>query len=224
MGVLIPPRLSVRLNPADPYERLDHLRRMAAANSGASDNERQTALRLIARMEAELRAAGKPTTRYTPPPPPRAQSSSASWYQDVAPPAPTFVAIPPAYAPLVAKDLLPRDQGGKNYYVSSKASYQFVKARYTGDLSWLPRTPYFDYEPVDGFLLLGVPNLTSEYKPVLLGFYANFFGSPASGGQIRTRDLELGEKGLYHDGRLLFAIDPADVKVLQRIGAWYQLM
>ena len=221
---MLPFRMNPRVNPADPYARLDQLRRLAAPGSGAYDNERQTALRMIERIEAKLRAQGKPTSRPTPPPPPpRAQSSSASWYQDVAPPAPTFVAIPPAYAPMVEKDLLPRDQGGKNYGMGSKASYQFVKARYTGTPSGLPKTMYFEYEPVDGFLLLGVPNRGYEYKPTLLGFYGNFWGSPRSAGQPQTRDLELGEGGLYHFDTLVFAIDAADVKALEKSGAFFQL-
>jgi hypothetical protein len=108
--------------------------------------------------------------------------------------------------------------------MGSKASYQFVKARYTGTPSGLPKTMYFEYEPVDGFLLLGVPNRGYEYKPTLLGFYGNFWGSPRSAGQPQTRDLELGEGGLYHFRTLVFAIDSADVRALQSAGAFFQLM
>lgn len=226
---MLPFRMNPRVNPADPYARLEQLRRLAAPGSGAYDNERQTALRMIERIEAELRAQGKPTSRPTPPPPPRSYSSAS--YEDWNPPPrtqrvyPNFLPIPALYAPMVEKDLLPRSKGGQNFYFGADSVYEFVKARFMGVMEMPQRSMCpFRHTPADGFLLLSKPGPTRDpdVVPILTGFYGDFGYGPISAGQYRTH-LELGPGGLYRGRDLVFAIDAADVKALEKSGAFFQL-
>ena len=211
---VLPPSV-LRLNPAaDIQGRLANLRRVAAPGSGTSDNERAIALRLIARMEAELRASGgAPSPAPSAPPP----SASSTWRAP--PPAAstttvTFMAIPPAYRSLVAADLRPYSEGGKNFRFFTGADYEFVKARY--------HPQGFGAVQTDGYILLSIPHLGPPYSPVLNGFYGRDSSGPVSAGRYKEH-LVLKSDGLYSGtGRKVYSIDPSDVKKLDKIGAFFQ--
>ena len=205
-------RFTTRVNPAaDIQGRLDNLRRVAAPGSGASDNERQLALRLISKIEAQLKASGG-----APRPAPSAPSASSTWRATSPPDAAntTFVPIPPSYIDLVAADLPPYSQKGKNFSMGVGGTYEFVKARTLTGVG------------VDGYLLLGKPvqHRRHELKPMLRGFYATVDLWPESAGQY-PQSLELKADGLYNKvGSRIYAIDPADVKKLEQMEAFYDVV
>ena len=211
---VLPPSV-LRLNPAaDIQGRLANLRRVAAPGSGTSDNERAIALRLIARMEAELRASGgAPSPAPSAPPP----SASSTWRAP--PPAAststvTFTPIPPAYRSLVAADLRHISEGGRSFAFSTGADYEFVKARF------LPHG--FGEVQTDGYILLAIPHRGPPYSPVLNGFYGRDSSGPVSAGRYKEH-LVLKSDGLYSGtGRKVYSIDPSDVKKLDKIGAFFQ--
>jgi hypothetical protein len=212
---VLPPSV-LRLNPAaDIQGRLDNLRRVAAPGSGTSDNERAIALRLIARMEAELRASGG-----TPSPAPSAPPPSASSTWRAPPPAAststaTFTPIPLEYRSVVAADLRPLSEGGKGFgSIPGGADYEFVRAR------TIPHG--FGQTQSDGYILLTIPRAGPPYWPVLNGFYGEDYRGPASAGRYKER-LDLKSDGLYTDtGRKVYSIDPSDVKKLDKMGAFFQ--
>ena len=225
-------RFTTRVNPAaDLPGRLENLRRMAAPGSGASDNERQTALRLIAKIEAELKASG-----WTPPPPapppsrPSYDYSSAqeAWDQWPSRVFPKMTPIPAAYRGLVDKDLLPTSQKGKDFGFGAGAEYEFVKARYMGirpyKSDWMAFINYPRGE-ADGFLLLSKPgpHRDSNIMPILTGFYYEAEWGHTSAGRYAGVDLDLKKDGLYMGTQQVFAIDPADVKKLDQMDAYYPL-
>ena len=223
-------RFTARLNPAaDLPGRLENLRRMAAPGSGASDNERQTALRLIAKIEAELKASG---WRPPPPAPPPSRTSSYSysppWEETERKPIKdVFLPIPPAYMPLVQQDLLSRDKGGKNFWFGDEALYEFVKATWIWTPGWR-RNPWGENwgKTINGFLLLAKPGPRAEREmmPIISGFYGDVGYGPISLGQWQER-LVLKATGLHGEGddKLLFQIAANDAQALIRMNAFYTL-
>jgi hypothetical protein len=188
---------------------------MAAPGSGASDNERQLALRLIAKIEAELKASGA-----APRPAPSAPPPTASSTWRAPPPAAststvTFTPIPFEYRSVVAADLRPLSEGGKGFgNTPGGADYEFVKAR--------SHPQGFGAVQSDGYILLTIPRAGPPYWPVLNGFYGEDYRGPASAGRYKEH-LKLNADGLYTDtGRKVYSIDPSDVKKLDKMGAFFQ--